>query len=86
MMLKTMINGGCVSSGYRVLDEQRNPVMRISASTFQNFKELFRKQGIVYLINKNKVRQKHGNSFIKQLYKKSKDGTASNNPDQRVQV
>ncbi len=79
-MLKIMLSGGCVSAGYRLLDGSRNPVMKISASTFRKHKHLFRKSGIVYLINKTKVRQEHGNSFIKKQYKNLSDGIRSNKP------
>lgn len=71
-ILQIMINGGCISFGYRVLDSDRNPITKISEKQFRKSKHLFRKSGIVYVINKSKVRQQHGNSFIKQLYKNGK--------------
>ncbi len=77
-MLKLMLDGGCISAGYRILDKDRNPVMRVKEATFRKYKHLFRKSGIVYLINKSKVRQEHGNTFIKKQYKSLKNGTGNN--------
>lgn len=86
MMLRVLIDGGCLSNGYRLLDQNRNVVAKISARTFRKHKHLFRKSGIVYLINKSKVRQQHGNSFIKKQYKKIQNGIRSNQPDAGIQV
>jgi hypothetical protein len=56
--------------GFRLRDPQHRPCRRFSYKTFLSIQDLLRKKGSVFLINKNKVRQLHGKSFAKTLYKK----------------
>lgn len=85
-VMTTLLNGGCITFGYRVLDHNKNPVARIREKTFKGFKKLLRKSGNVYLLNKKKVRSEHGNSFINKQYKKLLNGTRSNKSEKGVQV
>lgn len=55
-------------NGYRLRDPQARVVLKINAATFTRLRDLLRKSKGVYVINKNKVRQLHGNSFVKQVY------------------
>ncbi|MFC4261951.1 hypothetical protein ACFOWM_03610 [Ferruginibacter yonginensis] len=55
----------------RVVDASFNPVLRVRYETFRAIKDVLRtiSKG-VYVINKNKVRQLHGGTWLKQHYKK----------------
>lgn len=68
-----LLNGGsianCHSSGFRVRDNNKNPVHKVHTAFLIKYMKLMRKDKTVYVINKNKVRQLHGKSWIKKLYK-----------------
>lgn len=61
-----------VSNPGRILlrDAAGNPVLKVSARTFYFLQRNYlRKQKGLFLVNLNKVRQLHGNSMAKRLYK-----------------
>lgn len=63
--------------GFRLRDQGQNVVLKFNYKTFFRIKDLLRKQKDCFVINKSKVRQLHGRSFAKQLYKKhTKKGAA----------
>lgn len=57
------------SNWYRLRTPEHIVVKKISEKTFATFKPLLRKRKNFFLLNKNIVRQLHGNHYIKQLYK-----------------
>lgn len=69
-----LLQGGniaqCFTSGYRLRDGTHRGIRRFSAPTFSTLKKFLRKEKSgLYVLNKNKVRQERGNSWIKKQYK-----------------
>ena len=56
------------SSGYRLRNAKHEPVRRLTGTTFQKLKPLLRQQKGLFIIDKNKVRQQHGNSLVNKIY------------------
>jgi hypothetical protein len=54
--------------GYRLRSPEHHVCRKFSYRTFHSFSKLLRKQKGVFFIDKNKVRQLHGRTFIKQQY------------------
>ena len=79
-----LLNDGCISNGYRVLNKSRSPEMKLSQRAFTHMKDVLRKKGIVYVLNKKAVRQQHGNSLIKKLYKQHYNGIRNTQPGQGI--
>jgi len=67
-----LLAGGSIAS-YRLRDRNNNPMMKVNPQTFYWLKSevLRRMPGGFFIINKTKVRQLHGNSWIKKTYKES---------------
>ncbi len=57
------------ANGYRLRSPEQQVCKKVSVKTFQKLRKLLRKTGGVFVINKNKVRQLHGKSWIKKEYK-----------------
>lgn len=55
--------------GFRLRSPEQHVCRKFSYKTFFKIKNLLRKKGPVFLINKSKVRQLHGKSFAKTEYK-----------------
>jgi hypothetical protein len=60
---------GSASYGYRLRSPEQLVCRKFSRKTFRSFSKLLSKRGGVFMINKNKVRQLHGKSWVKQQYK-----------------
>lgn len=56
--------------GFRLRSPHQHVCRKFNYKTFLKIKDLLRKKGPVFLINKNKVRQLHGKTFVKTEYKK----------------
>lgn len=74
-VIELLLNGhniAAAGSRFRLLDGKGNPVQNVAPRTLAWLKafDLLRadRRGVL-VINKNKVRQWHGNSFIKRAYK-----------------
>jgi hypothetical protein len=69
-----LIEGGSIVGnskyGYRVRDAQHNVKYKFRFSTFYYFKDLLRPRKGMLVLNRTKVRQLHGNTYLKQLYQK----------------
>jgi hypothetical protein len=59
-------------NGFRLRSPEAHPCRKISIKTFQKIKKVLRKQKGLFVVNKNKIRQLHGNTFIKKEYKSIK--------------
>jgi hypothetical protein len=55
--------------GYRLRSPEQLVCRKFSYRTLYSFKYLLTKRGGVFMINKNKVRQLHGKTWIKKQYK-----------------
>lgn len=71
---------GTPRHGFRLRDQKQNVVAKFNYNTFFRIKHLLRKHKSGFVIDKNKVRQQHGNSFEKQLYKKQSQKSAACEP------
>jgi hypothetical protein len=71
-ILIRMLNGHNISGsgkyGYRLRSAEQLVVRKFYSKTFQDIKKYLRKHNDVWLINKNKIRQMHGRSLVKQHY------------------
>lgn len=56
-------------NGYRLRTPQAHVVRKLNEQTFLILKPLLRRHKGLFVINKNAVRQLHGGSWIKKLYK-----------------
>jgi hypothetical protein len=61
---------GNAKYGFRLRSPEHHVCRKFSYKTFYRLKDLLRKKGPVFLINKNKVRQLHGKTFAKSEYNK----------------
>jgi hypothetical protein len=72
-IITELLNGGNISGnktyGYRLRTSNQVCVRKFHDRTLYRVKDVLRKSGSVYVINKSKVRQLHGSSWIKQHYK-----------------
>lgn len=69
LAIEALLTGGIVVQGNRVLDADKKPVARLTNRQYNKIYNLLRrhKQGLT--INKNKVRQLNGHTYIKKAYK-----------------
>lgn len=64
--------------GFRLRSPEHHVCMKFGYKTFFKIRDLLRRQGSIFFINKNKVRQLHGKTFAKTQYKKiSKKSSAA---------
>jgi hypothetical protein len=63
--------------GFRLRDQKKNVAIKFSYKTFFRIKHPLRKHKDCFLVDKNKMRQMHGSSFAKQLYKKQSKKSAA---------
>lgn len=61
---------GNTKYGFRLRSPEQHVCRKFSYKTFFKIKDILRKKGPVFLINKNKVRQLHGKTFTKTEYNK----------------
>lgn len=67
-MFRVLVAGGCVSSGCRILDGNKNVVIKVWPKIFRKYKHLLESDGSVYRIDEEKVMKLHGNSLIRRWY------------------
>lgn len=96
-LLKHLFEGGYLKHrashnkryGYAMYSEIGVLAYLVSNKQFSRHKDVFKVKSGKYTLNLNSVRQQHGNSDVKQLYKKfksQKNGIGSNIPEAGVQV
>jgi hypothetical protein len=57
-------------NGFRLRTQDAIVIRKINPQTFHSLKPLLRRNKDLFVINKNAVRQLHGNSWIKRTYTK----------------
>lgn len=77
----TLINGGMIAPGFRLLDNKKNPVLRLTPRSFHLIKRLCKldKKGL-YIISIQAVRKLRKNHFVKQYYLKNRIACNTQNP------
>lgn len=78
--VQTLISGGyirkrvCRRKGYNhgLYNSSHQIVCNVSDTTMSSYSTLFKERKGITTLNLNLVRQRHGNSLVKTLYKKSK--------------
>ncbi|MBN8852256.1 MAG: hypothetical protein BGO55_00740 [Sphingobacteriales bacterium 50-39] len=71
----------------RLRDPQGAPVLKITDRTFYWLnRNLLRQHKGLFLLNKSKMRQFHGNSFVKRLYKGLAAVSGAENPLPRLKL
>lgn len=71
-IIEVLFAGGSISKvgdQYRLRDASVNPIKKFGFNTMFQIKKLCRVHKGVFVLNKTKVRQLHGKSWVKQFYK-----------------
>ena len=78
---------GCTIGGLRLRDPKGNPLLKVDSRTFHSLKDKYlRNVGLLFLIDKRKVRCLHNNSFMKKEYKKHLASTKFQNSQETEKI